>query len=322
MSECKPYVRGALVLALVLVAGCVGSPEPPGDPHGARGRELLAEGVAAFAQGDYDAAAVRFDGALAHYQGLDDAPGMLASRVNLAEVALATGDLQAAERHLDAARALPAAGTDPLGHRVTLLAGALACRQAALERCESLLEQVLEEAPPDSGVHRAALANRTRLAMTRGDQDASLWLGRFRTAVGASPAPDPVMLGRLARFEAQAAAAAGQHDRAESWLGEAHGHYRAAGYRRGIAATLEQWAALAVARERWTEAEDLLTRALLVRLYLSDRDGSVDVLERLARVRADAGDAPGAARARRWATAVSDADAGEWTRLRERMEPL
>ncbi len=60
--------------------------------------------------------------------------------------------------------------------------------------------------------------------------------------------------------------------------------YRKAGDRRGIATTLHSQARIHITQAAWNKTESLLQRALSIRLWLTDRSGTLAVVEDLIRL--------------------------------------
>jgi endonuclease/exonuclease/phosphatase (EEP) superfamily protein YafD len=67
----------------------------------------------------------------------------------------------------------------------------------------------------------------------------------------------------------------------EQQLREALGIYRELVYRRGIAITLQQLAALKASQDEWQAADDLYQRSLKVHLWTLNKQQAVEVLQAL-----------------------------------------
>lgn len=270
-------------LAALLLAACVSPPEQRPAAL-AQGERFLEMGVQSFRVDDYVNAANHFTNALNHDQGLDHRPGMLHSRINLAETALAVGNTAAAERHLRAAAPL----ADEAAARLQLLQSSVVLRRGHPDVAVAVLDSLLA-APPQNAVGRSALANRTEAALLRGDDDAAAWVERY------------------------AAAAA--------LLQQALELYKAIPARPGTAATLEEWGALLMEQQRWEEAEDRLQRALHIRLWLLARQDSAADLRRLAAISEATGRPQRAAVQRRWAEIVTGTGRVDWAALQREVLP-
>ena len=107
----------------------------------------------------------------------------------------------------------------------------------------------------------------------------------------------------------------GDDIKAEAELRLAYTSYHKVDYRPGIAATLEELGLLAMQRERWTEAEHLLRRAFIVRIYLMDQEGCVSLLENLASVYESTGKDWQKQITRQWIETLDDEDFSQWSSL-------
>ena len=121
----------ASALTLVLLLGaCASSPPPPEPPLRAKAREVEADGIRQFRQGDYMAAEKSFKRALQWQSSLDDPSAVARNQLHMAHVAMARGASQAA---LD----LSANLTDPTWQLDALVLhsqAALALAQVAIAR--------------------------------------------------------------------------------------------------------------------------------------------------------------------------------------------
>lgn len=307
--------RPLLTLALaLLLAACVSPPEQRPAAL-AQGERFLEMGVQSFRVDDYANAANHFTNALNHYQGLDHRPGMLHSRINLAEIALAVGNTAAAERHLRAAALL---ADDAAAARLQLLQSSVALRRGHPDTAVALLEPLLAAAPPNA-VGRSALANRVEAALLRGDDDAVAWVERYAGALRGEQSG--AFVARLYRFQGELARRGGDYSGAEGLLQQALDIYKAIPSRPGTAATLEDWGALLMEQQRWDEAEDRLQRALHIRLWLLARQDTAAGLRRLAAASEATGRPQRAAAQRRWAEIVAGDGRVDWAALQREVLP-
>lgn len=308
--------RHLLLLALaLLLAACV---SPPQQRPAAlvQGERYLAMGVQSFRADDYAGAANHFTQALAHYQGLDHQEGMLHSRINLAETALAVGNAAAAERHLQAARLLAGGEGNP---RLQLLHSSAALRQGQHDAAVDMLTPLLDGVPRRDAIYRSALANRVDAALARDEAGVAAWVERYAAALRGDDVP--AFTARLYRFQGELARRGGDYSGAEGLLQQALELYKAIPSRPGTAATLEAWGTLLMEQQRWAEAEDRLQRALHIRLWLLDRRDTAVGLQRLAAI-SDATDRPQRAAAqRRWAEIVAGDGRLDWGALQREVLP-
>ncbi len=304
----------ALLLLTLSLGACVSPPEQRPEAV-LQGQRFLELGVQAYRGDDYANAAAHFTKALAHYQGLDDRGGILRSRINLAETALAVGNNAAAQRHLDAAAALAQAeGEGEALRRVALLRATLALKAEQYDAAAALLEPLLADR---DDIGRTALANRAALALARNDADADTWVQRYAAVAGG----DAALLARSLRFQAELKQRSGDFAGADTLLRQALDGYKGIPSRSGTAATLEQWAALLAAQQQWAAAEDRLQRALNIRLWLLDRSATAGDLRQLAAVNHAMGQNERAAALTRWADIVAGDGAVDWSALRREVIP-
>ena len=305
------------LLLMALLTGCGSAPQRPAAV--VEGERMLARGVQAYRNDDLLDAANFFTKALAYHQGLDDAEGQLQSRINLTEVALAVGNLDAAQRHLAQAELLatgPLAGYQP---RLVLQRSSLALAQGDLETARTLSERLLPEKLGGTGKNSAdtdsvhqALINRSTVAFASADEQPAMWVARLeKNSDGDSNAS-----AWLERFRARLAQRAGDQADASRHLQQALTFCKAIPSRRCIAGTLEEWGALLQASGDLAGAEESYQRALAVRLALLDRGGSSKTLRQLADICHTTGRGERAATLSGWADSVATGSTIDWNRLR------
>lgn len=312
--------RWGVVLGAALLTACVSAPHRRPPAALVQGDRYLTQGVAAYAADDYVNAASLFNQALTYYRGLDDRRGIVESRIDLAETALAVGRYAAAEGQLQAAGVI--AGEEGMAaaqQRIGLLLSSLAIRQGRFDAALRQLAPLLSSGDVAAGVRRSALANRAEIALRRPGDDPAAWVGRFADAARGSG--DRSLLALLARFRAALKVRAGDDAAAVALLRRALGIYKSIPSRAGTATALEQWGGLLAARKQWPAAEEKLQRALQVRLWLLDRAGTVADLRRLAAADDALGRAGRAAALRHWAQAVAGHGPVDWPALRQEAVP-
>ncbi len=161
--------QGALVLAVVILAGCGSTPKPAEPPRLKAALEAESAGARHYARGDYATAARLFAEAARVHASIDDISGALRNRRHLARSELALGHAEAALLAL--APAEPGAGEPPALE--TLLIEAQA--QLALDRRDA------------AQLSLAAAAGRCAGACP---QIASLHLLQAQAALAAKRAPE------------------------------------------------------------------------------------------------------------------------------------
>jgi tetratricopeptide (TPR) repeat protein len=280
----------ALPLALLLGACSTVSDQRPEPIR--KSEYYLEHGVSAFSDSDYVAASDFFSKALAHYRSIDDTTGTLLSRINLAETALASGNFSAALENIKAAETTAnAEHYRDYQPRLTLLRAQTHWRSHEKEQALALLENLL---PPFDSENRSqkkatllilgATTLRTDIAFARDDDDkqaARLWLRRLSLMLPGTEGRTDLHHARLLRFEAQLAAYDHEPQDALNKFEQALQLYREGAARPAIAATLTESGKLLMTMGRWQEAEERLQRALYIRLWIMDRQGSAELLELL-----------------------------------------
>lgn len=287
-------------LALLLLSACSGISDTR--PELIRKSEYYLEhGVSAYENSDYVAATDFLRKALAHYRSIDNTEGILLSHINLAETALAAGNFAAAEENIDAAEKISQLSNyREFNPRLQLMRAQVYWRQHdasnALQQLASLLppfdEEQRSEKRPDL-LMLGAVTLRTDIAFSRENDahaEAKLWSHRLSLMLPQTEGNTQLHKARLLRFEAQLAYYEGDPKDALETLEEALQLYRDSAARPAIAATLTERGDMLIKLERWQEAEDELQRALYIRLWIMDRSGSQELLQKLQLVYIALGD--------------------------------
>lgn len=296
----KPRHRYLSLLLTLLLGACSTVSDQRPEPI-RKSEYYLEHGVSAYSDSDYVAASDFFSKALAHYRSIDDTTGILLSRINLAETALASGNFSAALKNIEAAeRTASSEEYREYQPRLTLLRAQTHWRSHEKEKALALLESLL---PPFDSENRSqkkssllllgATTLRTDIAFARDDdemQEASLWLRRLSLMLPTTEGRTELHHARLLRFEAQLAAYEHDPQEALNKFEQALQLYREGAARPAIAATLTESGKLLMAMGRWEEAEEVLQRALYIRLWIMDRRGSTELLEQLQVIYQQLGD--------------------------------
>lgn len=304
-------IRPLLLILLLVQGACVGGAGKPAPAALDAAQKRLGSGVEHYQSQHYRDAYQQFVQALNQYRLLDHPQGIVASSINIARVLHAVGNDDAARRWLRKARELnrqyQPPGRAQLAQHITLLeiATAMAHKQdnnddATAQRLENLISDSRDE-----DIRLAALQLRTRLAQQTGG-DFIGWLQRYTKAVenreGAHRA-------RLLRFQAQAG---DNGQRQDALFARALAIYRESANKTGIAASLHEWAQLLYERQRFEQAENLLRRALRIRLAMGDRKHSMASLKTLHAVQQAAGRTQQAQTSAYWLAALSAEDFKQW----------
>ncbi|HEX9802546.1 MAG TPA: tetratricopeptide repeat protein [Gammaproteobacteria bacterium] len=321
----RPITWSGLVLALLLVSAC--SSVSDTRPEVIRTSErYLEQGVEAYNNSDYPAATDFFSRALASYRSIDNLDGILFSHINLAETAIAAGSYDALRKQLsDAERVIRALGASEHEPRLTLLWAQSHWRQGRRENALELLEPLLprfndkqEVGGKLDALALTALMLRTDIAfasLDENDDEARLWLRRLENGYACGSEVTPQHKARLLRFQAQWLMHQGEPAGAEERLQQALDIYRPEAVRPAIAATLEESARVAIQLEQWEQAEDRLLRALYIRVWILDRIGSAEVLDRFGEMYLAQGRREAADEAAEWSRHIREDDATDWRNL-------
>ncbi len=319
-----------LISFILILSGCFASKDTR--PEIIRTSERLMErGVNAHTNGDYVDAVHCFTLALARYRSIDHRQGMLFSHLNLAETTLATNRLDAAGRHIAEADILTLEMGD---HKIIQRVALLKARQywmqqqrcMALFQLEGLLPTFDARHQPESipnELQLAALSLRTDIAfasLRESPEEAELWLQRLQQAMQMVQPVDPRHYARKQRFEARMAAWNGQPDLALNLLDEALMTYRKKALRPAIAATLVEAAQIRWKSHSLDHAEQLLQRALFIRVWMMDRDNARGILELLSELYLQMGDEERAAQSQHLSSSIVGHDE-DWGLLMQRIKP-
>lgn len=262
-----------LIIAL-LVSGCGVDLVRKPDPLLALER-YTSNGLKAYSNGRWQPAHYFFSKALRLQQSIDDQEGVLRSRINLAETALATHDYANSKRHLKRATTIADAGLQQYRPRINLVQSLVALQQKQLAEAKHLLQDSLPlfngvtTASLPNDTELAALASRTTLAFLQ-QQQASLWTQRYTNALQQISGNNLNHKARLLRFQARLLWQQGVGDKAEEKMQQALALYQQNLSRVGMAASLFELAEYYQARHRWQQAQQYLNRSKGVYDFLQD----------------------------------------------------
>lgn len=314
-----------LLIIAVFLGGC--SSVSDTRPEVLRTSErYLQQGVEAYGNSDYVSATDFFTKALAQYRSIDDLHGILLSRINLAETAIAAGSYRAVAHQLKAAaRTVSVLGGSKYQPRLDLLWAQSYWHEKKKEQALAALAHLLPEFDSDdipqqrlNALGLSAVMLRTDIAFAEIDKDAKSakqWLHRLKLAYDRTDDTTALHRARLLRFEAQWSQHSGDQNGAEKQFSEALAVYRKEAARPAIAATLGESASVAMQQQQWSLAEERLLRALYIRVWILDRIGSADTLEQLSRVYQAEDNAEAAQEALDWSQHIREGKAIDWRDL-------
>ncbi len=240
----------AAVLALSLSA-CAGKPEKPQTGYWQQKAEYYsAGGVQYYRRQQYREALADFHRALQTWQRFNGVDGELDSRINLAKTCIALDQDDAAQMHLDEARAL--IDTHRLtGRRVHLdiMRASLAIRRKDTAAAQALLESYGDDESLPQDVRAALLINRLRIAFLQGQESDDL-LAQLQNLAAADEKLQP----RVLRFRAQQVQARQDFSQRDELFGRALQAYREYNDGMGVMATLGEWGDALAEQGAWQQA--------------------------------------------------------------------
>lgn len=275
----------AAILLLILQA-CASAPAPR--PKAIEDAEFfMQQGTASYFHDDYPSSAINYAKALKVYQSIDDQKGVVQSRINLLETTLAIGNLSLAEDQLQ--RLKQATHDSQLDTRILLLEVKLLFLQNKYELAIQLITPNLpgfneQQQLQNKNMHSLNLtASMTRLAVVTKSDQSGLWLKRFGLAIDneSDNLRYQALWFRMRALDKQHHALYAQ---SEQLLQQALSLSQQQTYRRGIAASLQQWADLKIELENLNEANELLQRALNIHLWTLNKPAAITVIRQLVKV--------------------------------------
>lgn len=309
--------RHAALLALAAVAAACGTPGPVEPAAVTEPRDALSMGIRSYHDQNFFAARQLFAKAHALYRSLDDGRGQVMALVNLADSALVVGEHGLALAHLAQAERIAARdGVTGFDERLRLLKAQAVLESGAPDAAAQQLDALLA-GPLEPAVRQAAVLERARVALRRGEE-AAPWLAQARAAAAGSDAARASVL----KLEARTAVQQGDRTAARAWLVQALELQRKARYRPGIAAAHEELGALAQAGGDRPAAQDHYERALAIRLWLSDRIHAAEDLQQLAAIGEAGGDRAQARRLRELRDYLLGGATPDWRIVQMRYEGL
>lgn len=251
------------------------------------------DAMQAYMDKDWARARQLFNHALFLYQGIDDRLGILTSRINLVEVALAVNDSQSAHKHLSLADDIVKIdGLKSYQPRLTLLYALVAMQQKQMAEAERLLQPLLPEfnevelvTIPDA-IQIAVIACRTEIAFVQ-KRDESFWTLRYANALKISANNNTDREARLLRFQAQLLLQQGNYEASGIFLQQALSIYQKNLSLSSLAMTLLEIGLLYEIQSRWQVAWAYLNRSVAVFYFIANATKVSLVTEKLIKVKAE-----------------------------------
>jgi tetratricopeptide (TPR) repeat protein len=279
-----------LTLSAAVLAACGSKPVVP-PPVVSNSQTFMASGMAAYDDNRYTEARSFFGRAFMEYRSVDDQEHEADALTDLADAALQQGDISSARDQITQARAVlashPVAG---LPVRLTLLEAYTDLLDKKPTDAATLLDGLLNDAATPVDVKRAALFARTQAAFDAKAGDAAQWLAKIGAPQG------DLEQARLDRLQAL-----GDPNKGPALYADALQRYQTAYSRTGIAATHEEWGALLMTQQNWSDARNHLQRGLDIRLWMNDATRSARIFDALQQVDTALGDSATAAQDAKWA---------------------
>jgi non-specific serine/threonine protein kinase len=274
--------------AFLLAAGCAFGPRPQPQPPD-YSREKAIRGRDHFENGRLDRAERDFKSAF-YLDQAEDRPAALArDHHNLAALFARQGDHATAREHLLRAIDIQrAAGDSPALARSLAALAAVEEAGGNPDAAAPLLEEALRLVP-EAGPARLYVLNVKGAHLTQaGDVAGAEAALREAMELGGLEGTDVRLAAATLHYLGRAALAKGELERAKRLLEEAHRLDREGQYPAGIAADLEQLAAVEAAAGRLPEAFRLWEKAFNIYVYLKDTRRAKVVLAELERRHAEA----------------------------------
>lgn len=277
----------SLAAFLLLAAGCAFGPRPQPQPPD-YSREKAIRGRDHFENGRLDRAERDFKSAF-YLDQAEDRPAALArDHHNLAALFARQGDHATAREHLLRAIDIQRAAGDSPALARSLAALAAVEEEGNPAAAAPLLEEALRLVP-EAGPARLYVLNVKGAHLTQaGDVAGAEAALREAQDIGQGEGIDVRLKAATLHYLGRAALGKGELERAQRLLEEAHRLDREGQYPAGIAADLEQLAAVEAAAGRLPEAFRLWEKAFNIYVYLKDTRRAKVVLAELERRHAEA----------------------------------
>jgi len=236
-------IRLYLMVCFLMLSGCGG--QSVSKPTLLSNAESYSnDAMQAYQDEEWVSAQRLFNRALYLYQSMDDRQAVLASHINLVEVALARHDPVAAQKRLRLAEDIVIIdGLDDFYLRMSLLNALVAMQQKETTKANGFLSKLLPVfkdvavlTTPDR-IQLVAISSRVNIAFER-KQHESLWVQRYFQALKKSANQDSALEAGLLRFQSKLLLQQGAYNEAETYLQQALMIYKNKGSRTGTAGVL------------------------------------------------------------------------------------
>ncbi len=259
-----------ILIALLCLGGCVNSGDKRPEAY-LKGETLLQQGLDFYKNDDFIQAQQKFSAALVWYQSFDNTKGITLAQLNLLETALAVNDFSQAQTLLNTLS--PQADNDEYSNKIKLLQVKLAVQQQHYSVALQKLQPLLSQldlTQPPSDKLLNLLVLQAKLEILTQPQRASAGLQALQTALAGLASPSAYYQALLNQLLAQLAVNRQDYATAGNLLNQALVYYQTQANRRAIASCLEQLATIEQNQQHWQTAKLYLHKALLIRSWLKD----------------------------------------------------
>lgn len=297
-----PAWPGLLLIALaILLSGCVSGNAPKPQPYlRDQADYFMQAGITSYTQYNFTLAADQFNQAKKFYGRFDDYIGTTHALLNLAQVNLAQGRFDAAEKSLlDASRLIEQSGLKNQAAYRDLLLTTLYLHTDKLAEASRILDnyqQTLSGSLLDE-TSLSLLVNRVRLAQLT-NQDFSVWLSLLLKQSDNLNSPD--LTPRILRFQATQAYSNHMTEEGAKLFGNAISNYRAQANPSGLMATQLEWAQTCLQDNNPAQAADHYEQALHLALSNSHVTNGLQALKGLQQIYQQTGQSEKLARIDEW----------------------
>jgi len=251
------------------------------------GQYFLQQGTAEYLNDEYPKAAKSFTQALRLYQSIDNFTGIIESRINLLETAIAIGNFKLAQQQITKLETLlDNKNNIHYQQRITLLKVKILFQKNLYSEALVLLNPMLPAFDNNNLVKVKTnslniLSSKARLEVITKGSEASLWLNRFERAIQQSQPVNERFMALLLRTQALLKQQQGMIKESRQLVHQALSLHHKLAYRRGIAASLQQLASLEQDEKNWSQAHYYLQRALKIHLWTLNKMAAIKVIKQL-----------------------------------------
>ena len=265
-------IKRLLFTAILSLSACTSTPDLR-PPVVIQSENIMQQGIKSFQLDHYLQAINSFNKALVLYQSIDEQNGILLTRINLIESALAISRFDLAEQNFaligNTERLKPA-----LSNKIIFLKAHNFFLQAQYHTALQTLTPLLAELPetykkPDSRQINLLLT-KTKFAIFAHSTDADKWFKQLDAVMAETSTINLKQKALFKRLSAHIAQQRNNTEQAITLMQQAIDLYKSEPNRRAIATCLQEIAQFYYTSQNIIAANDSLNRALLIRKWLKD----------------------------------------------------